>query len=51
MRTFPDSPAISREQMVSALDFHAKTRGAPISVKVEDTCTNAAVELAAKAMK
>ncbi|HSV78466.1 MAG TPA: ABC transporter substrate-binding protein [Ramlibacter sp.] len=51
LRAFPDSPTISREQMLAALDFHVKTGGAPISVKVEDTYTNAAVELAAKGMK
>jgi NitT/TauT family transport system substrate-binding protein len=50
-RAFPDNPAISRAQMEAAIDFHNKTGGAPITAKVEDTFTNAAVERAAKGMK
>jgi NitT/TauT family transport system substrate-binding protein len=50
-KAFPDSPAIGRAQMEGAIDFHHKTGGAPITVKVEDTFTNAAVERAAKTMK
>jgi NitT/TauT family transport system substrate-binding protein len=51
LNAFPDNPAISREQMEAALAYHAKTGGTPISVKVEDTYTNAAVERAAQGMK
>ena len=51
LRAFPDSPAISREQMTEAIDFHVKTGGAPFNVKVEDTYTNSAVELAAEGLK
>jgi len=51
LAAFPDNPAITREQMEGALDFHIKTGGTPITVKVEDTFTNAAVERAARTMK
>lgn len=51
LRAFPDSPSISREQMQAAIDYHVKTGGAPIQVKVEDTFTNAAVQLAAKGIR
>ncbi len=51
VRAFPDSPRITRQQMGGALDYHVKTGGTPISVKVEDTFTNAAVDRAAKGMK
>lgn len=50
-KAFPDSPAISRAQMEAAIDFHHKTGGAPITVKVEETFTNAAVERAARTLK
>jgi NitT/TauT family transport system substrate-binding protein len=50
-KAFPDNPTISRAQMEAAIDFHHKTGGAPITVKVEDTFTNLAVERAAKTMK
>ena len=50
-RAFPDNPAISRSQMEAAIDFHHKTGGAPITVKVEETFTNLAVERAAKTLK
>jgi len=51
LAAFPDSPNITRQHMIQALDFHSKTGGTPITVKVEDTFTNAAVERAAKGMK
>ncbi|MGE0797803.1 MAG: ABC transporter substrate-binding protein [Lautropia sp.] len=51
LNAFPDNPTTTREQMEAALDYHVKTGGAPISVKVENTFTNAAVEMAAKGMK
>lgn len=51
LRAFPDSPTISREQMLAAIDYHVKTGGAPFQVKVEDTFSNAAVEGAAKGLK
>lgn len=51
LRAFPDSPRITREQMVAALDYNEKTGGAPIQAKVEDTFTNAAVDRAASTMK
>lgn len=50
-RAFPDNPAISRAQMEAAIDYHHKTGGAPITVKVEETFTNLAVERAAKTLK
>ncbi|MBC7803798.1 MAG: ABC transporter substrate-binding protein [Candidatus Parcubacteria bacterium] len=50
-KAFPDNPTISRAQMEAAIDFHHKTGGAPITVKVEETYTNAAVERAAKTLK
>jgi NitT/TauT family transport system substrate-binding protein len=50
-KAFPDNPAINRAQMEAAIDFHHKTGGAPITVKVEDTYTNVAVERAAQALK
>lgn len=50
-KAFPDSPAITRAQMERAIDYHHKTGGAPISVKVEDTFSNLAVERAAKTLK
>ena len=50
-KAFPDTPAISRAQMEAAIDFHHKTGGAPITMKVEDTYTNAAVDLAAKTLR
>lgn len=48
---FPDSPAITRQHMEGALDFHVKTGGTPITVNIQDTFTNAAVERAARGMK
>lgn len=51
LNAFPDSPRITKEQMEGALDYHVKTGGTPITVKLEDTYTNAAVDAAAKAMK
>jgi NitT/TauT family transport system substrate-binding protein len=51
LAAFPDSPTITRAQLEGALDFHIKTGGTPITVKVEDTFTNAAVERAARTMK
>ncbi len=51
LKAFPDNPRITREQIQGALDFHAKTGGAPISVKVEDAYTNSAVDRAAQTMK
>lgn len=50
-KAFPDSPMISRAQMEAAIDFHHKTGGAPITMKVEDTFSNLAVERAAKTLK
>lgn len=50
-KAFPDNPTITRAQMEGAIDFHHKTGGAPITVKVEDTFSNLAVERAAKTMK
>ncbi|MBL8379086.1 MAG: ABC transporter substrate-binding protein [Burkholderiales bacterium] len=50
-RAFPDNPRISRAQMEGAIDFHHKTGGATIAVKVEDTFTNLAVERAAQTLK
>jgi NitT/TauT family transport system substrate-binding protein len=50
-KAFPDNPTISRSQMEVAIDFHHKTGGAPITVKVEETFTNAAVERAAKTLR
>jgi NitT/TauT family transport system substrate-binding protein len=51
LKAFPDNPRITRQQMEGALDFHLKTGGAPFTVKVEDTFTNAAVDRAAKTIK
>ena len=51
LAAMPDSPTITRAQMDAALDFHVKTGGTPITVKVEDTFTNAAVERAGRTMK
>lgn len=51
LAAFPDSPAITRAHIEGALDFHIKTGGSPITVKVEDTFTNAAVERAARTIK
>ena len=51
LAAFPDSPTITRAQIEGALDFHIKTGGTPITVKVEDTFSNAAVERAARTMK
>jgi NitT/TauT family transport system substrate-binding protein len=50
-KAFPDSPEITRAQMEQAIDFHHKTGGAAIKVKVEDTFSNLAFERAAKTMK
>lgn len=50
-KAFPDNPAISRAQMEGAIDFHHKTGGAPITMKVEETYTNLAVDRAAKTLK
>jgi NitT/TauT family transport system substrate-binding protein len=50
-KAFPDSPMLTREQMAGAIDFHHKTGGAPISVRVEDTFSNLAVERAAQTMR
>lgn len=50
-KAFPDSPTITRAQMEAAIDFHHKTGGAQITVKVEDTFTNAAVERAARGLR
>lgn len=50
-KAFPDSPTITRAQMEGAIDFHHKTGGAPITVKVEETFTNAAVERAARTLR
>lgn len=51
LKAFPDNPAITREQMLAALQYHVKTGGTPITVKVEDTYTNVAVDRAAKGLK
>jgi len=50
-KAFPDSPAISRAQMEATIAYHHQTGGAPISVKIEDTFSNVAVERAAKTLK
>lgn len=50
-KAFPDSPAISRAQMEAAIDYHHKTGGAPITLKVEETFSNLAVERAAKTLR
>jgi ABC-type nitrate/sulfonate/bicarbonate transport system substrate-binding protein len=50
-KAFPDSPEITRAQMEQAIDFHHKTGGAAIKVKVDDTFSNVAFERAAKTMK
>jgi len=51
LAAFPDSPTITRTQIEGALDFHTKTGGTPITVKVEDTFTNIAVERASRTLK
>jgi NitT/TauT family transport system substrate-binding protein len=48
---FPDSPSITRAHIEGALEFHIKTGGSPITVKLEDTFTNAAVDRAARTIK
>jgi len=48
---FPDSPSITRAHIEGALEFHTKTGGSPITVKLEDTFTNAAVDRAARTIK
>jgi NitT/TauT family transport system substrate-binding protein len=48
---FPDSPLITRAQMEAAIDFQNKMSGDPITIKVENTFTNAIVERAAKGLK
>jgi NitT/TauT family transport system substrate-binding protein len=50
-KAFPDSPTITRAQMERAIDYHHKTGGAAITVPVEETFTNLAVEQAAKTLK
>lgn len=50
-KAVPENPGITRAQMESAIDFHHKTGGAPINVKVEDTFSATAFERAAKTMK
>lgn len=50
-KAVPEHPGISRAQMEAAIDFHHKTGGAPINVKVEDTYSTVAYERAAKTMK
>lgn len=51
LKAFPDSPRISVAQMNEALEYHTATGGTPITVKVEDTFSNRAVDLAAQSMK
>ena len=50
-KAFPESPAIALAQMEEAIDYHHKTGGARIQMKVEDTFTNLAVERAARTLK
>jgi len=49
-KAVPDNPGITRAQMDAAIDFHHKTGGAQINVKVEDTFSAVAFERAAKSM-
>lgn len=50
-KAFPENPGITRAQMEAAIEFHHKTGGAPITVKVEETYSNRAFDLAARTMR
>ena len=50
-KAFGGTPAIARDMMERVLQFHLSTGGQPIQGRIEDTYTNAAVELAAKTIK
>jgi NitT/TauT family transport system substrate-binding protein len=51
LAAFPDNPRISVENMERALDFHHRMGGAPITVDIQRTFTNAAVDRAEQTMR
>jgi NitT/TauT family transport system substrate-binding protein len=50
-RAFGDSPAFTPQMIERVVRFHESTGGQPMAGKLEDTWTNAAVDLAAKTLK